>query len=80
MPMISCEVELKRKWRKHCVLATACVETNNAISNSIFLLLKAQHYMSLLSLYQQKTIKNYQNFLAKGLKDLFIGMNIKKWE
>ena len=43
-----------------------------------FLLLKAQHYMPLLSLYQQNTIKNYQNFLAKDLKDQFIGMTIKK--
>ena len=29
-------------------------------------------------LYQEKTTKNYQNFLAKGLKDQFIGMNIKQ--
>ena len=29
-------------------------------------------------LYQQKTIKNYQNSLAKDLKDLSIGMNIKQ--
>ena len=25
----------------------------------------------------KKQSKNYQNFLAKGLEDLFIGMNIK---
>ena len=30
--------------------------------------------------YQQKTIKNYQNFLAKDLKDHCIGMNIKQKE
>ena len=30
------------------------------------------------SLYQQKTIKNYQKFLAKDLKDECIGMNIKR--
>ena len=34
--------------------------------------------MSLLSLYQQKTIKNCQNFLGKGLKDQCVGMNIKQ--
>ena len=34
--------------------------------------------MFLLSLYQQETIKNYQNFLAKNLKDGFIGMSIKQ--
>ena len=34
--------------------------------------------MSLLPLYQQKTIGNYENFLAKDLKDQCIGMNIKQ--
>ena len=34
--------------------------------------------MFLLSLDQQKIIKNYQNLLAKDLKDQFIGMNIKQ--
>ena len=34
--------------------------------------------MRLSSLYQQKTIKNYQNLLAKDLKYWFIGMNIKQ--
>ena len=34
--------------------------------------------MLLSSIYQQKTIKNYLNFLAKDLKDQCIGMNIKQ--
>ena len=34
--------------------------------------------MFLSSLYQQKTIKNYENSLAKNLKDQSIGMNIKQ--
>ena len=34
--------------------------------------------MFLQWLYQQKTFKNYQNFLAKGLEDPFIGMNIRQ--
>ena len=34
--------------------------------------------MSLLELYQQETIKNYQNFLTKNLKDQFIGMDTKQ--
>ena len=33
--------------------------------------------MFLQLLYQQKSIKNYQNLLAKDLKDRFIGINIK---
>ena len=34
--------------------------------------------MFLLSLYQQKIVKNYRNFLIKDLKYQFIGMNIKQ--
>ena len=34
--------------------------------------------MFLLSLYQQKTIKNYQKFLGKDLKDQFIGIHIRQ--
>ena len=34
--------------------------------------------MFLSSLYQQKTIKNYQNFLAKDIKDQFIEINTKQ--
>ena len=41
----------------------------------LFLYLKTQNYISLSPLYQQKTIKNYQNFLAKDLKDRCIEMN-----
>ena len=33
--------------------------------------------MSVQSVYQQKTIKNYQNFIVKDLKDQFIGMNVR---
>ena len=44
----------------------------------IFLILKTQNYMILQSLYQQNAIKNYQNFVAKGLKDQCIGTNIKQ--
>ena len=31
-----------------------------------------------LQLYQQETIKNYQNLLVKDLKDQFIEINIKQ--
>ena len=40
--------------------------------------------MILWLLYQENAIKSYQNFWAKGLEDLYIGMNIKQsqtlWE
>ena len=62
---------------KHCVLP---VLANIMIMLMIikFLLSKTQNYMFLLSLYQQKTIKSYQNLLEKDLKDQCIGMNIKQ--
>ena len=45
----------------------------------IFIFLsKTPNYMFLLSLYQQTTIKNYQNLFAKVLKDQCIGMNLKQ--
>ena len=34
--------------------------------------------MLLCLLYQQETIKNYENILAKDLEDQFIGMNTKQ--
>ena len=60
----------------HCVLYVLGNDNTNANDNIIFT--KAQNYMFLKSLYQQKTIKNNQNFLAKYLKDQCIGMDIKK--
>ena len=44
----------------------------------LFLLSKTQNYILLLSPHQQETIKNYQNFLAKDLKDQLIGIDIKQ--
>ena len=44
----------------------------------LFLLSKTQNYKFLLSLYQQKTIKNCQKVLAKDLKVEFIEMNTKQ--
>ena len=43
----------------------------------LFILPKTQNYMFLLWLYQQETIKNYQNFLVKDFKDQFIGYEYK---
>ena len=36
--------------------------------------------MFLYQFYQQRIIKNYQNFLVNDLKDQFVGMNIKEKE
>ena len=45
---------------------------------ALFSLSKTKNYTSLLSLYQQKTIKNYENFLAKNLKDQWIRLYMEK--
>ena len=44
----------------------------------LFSLSKTKNYMFMLSLYQEETMKNYQNVLVKDLKDQFIRMNIKQ--
>ena len=44
----------------------------------LFLLFNQQNYMSLLSLYQQKIVKNCQKFLVNDLKGQFIVINIKQ--
>ena len=68
MPLINCKVKLKLKWAKYCVLAAAGDDNTNDNPNDIIYTVK-DTYISLPSLYQQKKTKNYQNFLAKDLKD-----------
>ena len=46
----------------------------------LFSLSKTRRYMFLYQFYQQRKIKNYQNFLVNDLKDQFVGMNIKEKE
>ena len=70
-------IELKLKWTNGCVLPGNGNDNDDANSN-IFLQLKTQNYMPLLSHYQQRTNKNYQNILGKGVKDQFIGINVKQ--
>ena len=45
---------------------------------ALFSLSKTKNCTSLLSLCQQKTIKNYENFLAKNLKDQWIRMYMEQ--
>ena len=63
---------------KHCVLLVLGTENPNANAKNIFLLSKIQNYLFLSSLYQQNATKNYQHFLAKGLKNQFAEMSIKQ--
>ena len=46
----------------------------------LFSLSKTRRYMFLYQFYQQRIIKNYQNFLVNDLKDQFVGMNIEEKE
>ena len=68
---------IKLKWTKYCALAAA-VAVNVNVDSDIIFTIKTQYYMFQLQLYQQETIKHYQNFLVKDLKDQFIGMNINQ--
>ena len=75
MTLINCKIELKLKWTKYFRFVAAGADNTDANPNIIR---KIQSHMFLQYFYQPKIIKNYQNFLAKDLKDQFIGMNIKK--
>ena len=75
MLLINYKIELKIKLRKYYVLSAVVVDNNDANSNNIIFTKFP------LSLYQQKIIRNYQNFLVKDLKDQFIEKDIiQKWE
>ena len=78
MILINCKRELKLKWTKHCVLASAGSENGDANSDNTVSTIKGTHCISVLSLYQQKIIKNWQNFLPKDLKDQCIETSLKQ--
>ena len=67
MPLINFKVELKLKSTKYCALSAAVADNSDVNSNNIISQPKKQNYMFLLSIYQQKTIKSYANFLVKDL-------------
>ena len=48
MPLISCEVELKIKWAKYCVLPASGAGNENADSKILFSLSKTQNHMFFL--------------------------------
>ena len=75
---MNCKTKLKLKWTRLSILAPAGVEKLMLILIILFSLSKTHNCMFLQSLYQQNIIKNYENFLAKDLKDQCIGMNIKQ--
>ena len=77
MLFINCKVELKLRWKNKCALAVAIVEYHGADSENNFYY-ERHKAIFLRALYQQKTIKIYQHFLAMGLKVQCIEMNMKE--
>ena len=60
MPLINCEVKLTLKWRKHCVLATDCLDnTDFGLNKIIFTTKDTKSYVSVVTLFAKKTIENY---------------------
>ena len=81
MPLINCKVELKLNCVKTNIvffLQLVRIIRTIILIIIIFTIKDTKLYVSVVTLYQQETIQNYQNFLAKALKDQFIGMNIKQ--
>ena len=75
MLLINCKIELNLKWTKYCVLSAAGADNNDAnFNNIIFTFEGTEVYVPAVTL----SAKNNQNFLAKDLKDKFIGNNIKQ--
>ena len=70
MPLTNCKIELKLKWINHYVLSAAGNDNvkDNVNANNIVFTIKGKKLYTPVWFYQQKTIKNYQNFLAKDLK------------
>ena len=69
MPLINCKVELKLRWTKQCVLSSA------GNGNNIIFTIKDTKYVPVVALSARDS-QILSNFLAKDLKDQFIGMNI----
>ena len=78
MSWSNCKVELKLKWTKYCVLSAGSADNENANSNNIIFSIKVTKLYAPVGILLEKTIKNFQSFFAKNLKDQFIGVNIKQ--
>ena len=79
MPLINCKIELKLKWTKCFVLSTpGNDDIKNNANNIIFTMKDTELYVPFVTLSARDNQKIHQNFLVKGLKDPFIGINIKQ--
>ena len=76
--MINYKAELKLKRTKYCVLSAAGADNDYDNSNNIIFTVKdTKLYVPVVTLSATDNQK-LSNFLAKGLKDQFTGMNIKQ--
>ena len=79
MPLINCKIELKLKWTKCFVLSTpGNDDIKNNANDIIFTMKDTELYVPFVTLSARDNQKIHQNFLVKGLKDPFIGINIKQ--
>ena len=67
MPLMNWKVELKLKWRKHCILATGGTDNYDANSNNIIFTIKDTNlYVPVVTFSakkQPKTVKiSYKGF------------------
>ena len=76
MPLINCKVELKSKWKKHCLLAVSANENTIDNPNIIFTMEDTKLYVPICTLLAK--VKNCQNLLVKDLKNQLIKMNIQQ--
>ena len=75
MPLINCQVDLKVKWTKKCVLAVAGANANS--DSGIIFTIKDTNYVPVVTL-PAKSNQKLSKRLWKDLKDQFIGMNMKQ--
>ena len=76
MSLINCNVELRLRLKKFCVLSIAGTDNANGNDddNVVSNIKDTELYLPVFTL----SARDNQNFLEKDLKDQFIGMNIKQ--
>ena len=69
---------MKLKWTKYCVLSTAGADNANANSNNIIFTIKDVELYVLVVTLSAKDNQKLSQLLSEGLKNQFIGINIKQ--
>ena len=69
MPLINCKIERSLNWIEKCILSTSGTAATFKITD-------AKLYIPIVTLSSEDNVK-LSKLLSEGLKDQFIGMNIK---